>query len=125
MDRGDLHTNKTVENFINEFELEVKSFMLSVDTDNPDRLIGVVFFPYDIKEVARRNHYQQETNAVRLYFSDSMEAATMLKNADKAGKNSWNKNIYNKIKNQKIKLTRCLIYHYSPYRVKYKDKLNM
>lgn len=123
MERGETHRGKTIQEFIDEFELDIKSFLLSVDTDNPDDLIGIVFFPYDVNEVGRRNHYHMETNAVRLYFTQPKQAKPLLKKANKWGKNNWNKNIYNEIKNSQIKLTRCLIYYYSPYKYIYKDKL--
>lgn len=123
MERSECHKGKTVNDFLNEFELKIESFLLSVDTDNPENLIGIVLFPYEVNEVGRRNHFQLETHAVRLYFESPVKSKPLLKKADKWGKNRWNRKIFKELKDYKIKLTRSLIYSYSPYKEKYKDKI--
>jgi len=123
MERSECHSGKTVKEFTDEFELEIKSFLLSVDTDNTENLIGVVLFPYEVNEIGRRNHYQLETNAVRLYLESPVKAKSLLEKANKSGRNRWNRKMFNELKDYKIKLTRCLIYSYSTYKDKFKDKL--
>ena len=123
-DRGDCYKDKTVSDVLADLQIPVKTYLMSVDENDSSKLIGLVFFVYDKNEVGRLNYYQLETNGIRIYLTEPMDAKKLLDFADKSGKNEWSKKIMNVFRNKKISRTRSLIYYYSPYRQKYKDQLD-
>ncbi|GAB6010950.1 hypothetical protein [Viscerimonas tarda] len=120
-DREYVYAGKTLEEVLYYYGMPVNDMTILADVDNPDVVLGFNLSCYNTHELNNRKREKRETNSIRIYLEKKLKMKDGEKIYKKFLKSGW-KPVYKRFRKDKIRSAKAIVYIYSPYYEKYKDK---